>query len=293
MIRIALALGCLLLPIVPCFAQEGAKESKAAPVERHKNQVSDAAKAAFDRMDKVLYRPVAAGLKDLEGTLTMKMDMPGMEGMQGMPDMSCTYTVTFQAPSALKVQIAKGGEGPMAMMAGGMKRAAESLMRVSLGLHPTDEDEFDADAKSVDKKTSLTIVRYEKNVETSRQEMTLDDLGRIESVSTTMKGGADGRPAMGGPGGEQTAKTQYTWAKEGDRWIVEKLASSSGPMNFEIVPTFVDAGGFKLIQSFAMKGEGQMEMNFGFSFTDLTVNGKKIEAAGTPAAKPAASSKSK
>ena len=108
----------------PVRAQEGGGTAPAAPA-RHVNKVTDAARAAFDRMGKAMYSAVNAGLKDLTGTMEMKMEAAA-EGSRraGMPAMSLAYAVTFKAPGDLKVEARGDAGGPagMGMMSDGMKK---------------------------------------------------------------------------------------------------------------------------------------------------------------------------
>jgi len=287
--KLAFAVAALL-----ALAPAASAQDPPAPA-KHVNKVTDAARAAFERMDKATYSPVAAGLKDLSGTLEMKVEGAGMGARPGMPGLDISFLVAFKVPSDLKVESKGEAQGPGRMMGDGMKKMATTLLRTALGLtRPQDSEEYDADAVVEGSKTVVTIIRYENGAETNRSSMTLDDRGLIESMTSTSKakeaapmGGPPGGMAGGGrgprggpPGGDEGGAMKFTWKKEGDRWLLEKMASQRGPNTFEITPVYTDAGGFKILTSWKMGGEGMGGgMSFGFRFAELAVNGKKVEIA--------------
>jgi len=283
--RIAVALAAALALAPAASAQDAPPPTGPAAPAKHENKITDAAKAAFEKMEKAAYSAVAAGLKDLSGTVDMAIE-GGEAGakMQAMGGMNASFQVSWKAGEELKVEPKGEPQGPMKMMVGNMKNMAGSMLRMGLGLmKPAEGEEYDADAVVEGGKTVLTIIHYKNGAETSRAAMTLDDRGLIESVKATSKaaaGGAGGPPGgpgaghRGAPGGEEPA-IRYTWKKEGDRWLLEKMSAQAGPRSFEMTPVYTDAGGFKLLTSWSMGG-GMGGMTFGFRFTDLVVNGKPV-----------------
>lgn len=293
MTRTSVAALAAALVLAPAASAQDRPAPAAPAAAKHENKVSDAAKAAFERMEKAMYSAVAAGLKDLSGTVELKIE-GGEAGdkMAMMGGMNLAFQVAWKAGEDLKVESKGEAGGPMAMMGRGMKGMIAPLLKVSLGLmKPQEGEEFDADAVVEGGKTVLTMVRYKDGVETNRTAFTIDDRGLIESAKFTSKGGAaaGGPPGgrggrMGPPGGDDGAPMNFTWKKEGDRWLLEKMTTQLGPKTSEITPVYTDAGGFKILTSWKMGG-GEAGMSFGVKFTDLVVNGKPVSLASGDAGK--------
>lgn len=278
---LALSLAALLALAPASLAQEGApapkkEEAPAAPAaEKHVNKVSDAAKAAFEAAEKLLYSPVGLGLKELKGTIEMKMQMAGMEEeVEGMPQMGMSFTIEFKAPREMTVG-AKGGEmfGPGA--GENMARSVKSLVLNSMGvIVPAGDDEYDADIVTENGKKILILTSYEKNVKQGEMRMTIGDNGLPTTGDMTMIERMPGGRTM-----EQKGKMGWVFAKDGDLWRLEKqtieVPMAPAPMEYRI--EYSEAGGFKVPTKFLMDMGG---MAFGYRFTELTVNGKVVDLGG-------------
>src|SRR5690349_10137622 len=93
--KFRLAVSALLFAAAPALADDppaptapGGAAAPTAPAagEKHVNKITDAAKAAFEKMDKIANSPVRQGLKEAAGTISseMKMSMPGAPEMPSM-----------------------------------------------------------------------------------------------------------------------------------------------------------------------------------------------------------------
>jgi hypothetical protein len=259
----------------PPAAGEGDKPAvpavPAAPA-KHVNKVSAEAQAAYDNMKKVTYNPVALGLKDLKGTMVMKIEMAGQEGgegMEGMPEMTATFTIDFKAPRTLVVDGTT--DNPMLGQAvDQMKKQVQQLFLYGTGtMEPAPDAEYDAEVVTEKGAKVLVLKLYEKNESKGEMRMTLDANGLIGKGSMTQMD-----PNMGM---EQTIEMSYQFSKDGDMYRMEKVTISHPmlPEPMETVMSYTDVGTFKVLTS--IKSGGPMGMSFGFKYTDLTVNGKKVE----------------
>ncbi|MCK6480135.1 MAG: hypothetical protein HUU06_01620 [Planctomycetaceae bacterium] len=291
--RLSLTLAALLAVAPVSLAQEGAPKPEggapapAAPAApaKHVNVITDAAKAAFEAMEKIMYSPVVQGLKDLTGTIEMKMEMAGMEGqdMGGGMGMGMSFDVTFKAPKDIKVG-SKGGEmfGPQA---DGMKEGVKQIILNSLGIWvPVGDEEYDADLVTEEGKKVLVVTSYKDNKKQGVFRLTLAD--NYLPVAATATNEVEMMP--GTKPVEQTVKMKWQFAKDGDlhrleKWTVEVPMM---PTPIEYVLEYADAGGFKLPVKFVMDLSA-MGMTSGYRFTSLTVNGKAVELPGAKKAEPA------
>ena len=287
---LALAPAALPQDAPPPAAPPAAKPAdKPAAPARHENKVTAAAKAAFDAMQKLMASPVAKGLQNFTGTIEMKMEMGeggGGDEMGGMPAMGMSFSLVFKAPDDLKVT-GKGGEmfGPQGSE--GMTKGVRGLVLNTMGVYmPVGDDEFDADVVTEDGKKVIVLSTYEKGVPQGSVRIVLGDSGLPASGSIVTK------QEMMGKTVEQKAKISWVFAKDGDLYRMEKqiIETPMAPAPFEYRISYAEAGGFSMPTKFVMD-MGMMKM--GYRFTELTVNGKKVEIAPeakkpAPAATPAA-----
>ena len=248
--------------------------SAPAAAPRHQNRITPEAKAMFERMDRLLYSPVKAGIKDLSGTVVMKMDMGGGGGggRGGMPSMDMKFSVAFTAPATVKVEMTEAA-GFMRQAGEGMTKGMQAMMRHTLGIYrPADDEEYDAETREENGKQVLVLTSYEKAAPVSTTVFTLDDKDLIESGAHTSK-----VPGPTGKVAESKATTRYTWARSGDLYMVEKIAmtSSEAPAPFEYVLAYADVSGAKVAVAWEMRMKG-MPAPMAYRFTDLTVNGKAV-----------------
>lgn len=258
-------------PEPPAPAAPAPAPAPAAPA-KHENRISAEARALFDAYEKTAYSPVALGLKELKGTMVMKMEMPGMEGMEGMegmPDMSVRFGIDFKAPKTVSIDV-KTDNPMLAGNADQMKQGVRSLLLNSMGiLEPSDDQEFDADVAVEAGAKTLVLKLYNRNKPMGDLRLTLDagglpTKGKMTAVDPDM-------------GMEQTIDIAFQYAKDGDRYRLEKqtITLSMMPEPMEYALTYAPAGDFKVVSSMNMKGP--MGMNFAYRFTELSVNGKKVE----------------
>jgi hypothetical protein len=298
-----LAVAALLLAAAPAVAaQEGPppappKDAPAAPaspaeekkVERHENKISAEAKALFEKMGKLLYSAAENGLKEFSGTLRMEMTVEAAEGGDGamamMPPMGLEWTASFQAPRT--VSVAPKGEAspflpPDARKS--MAQMARAMLHHMLGfLAPGGDDEFDAEVRSADGKTTLVVTSYEKGVKVGVTDFAISEIGLPSSFSSelTMAAGA-------GPMDRARQEGKFVFEKEGEKYRFLGMDMSS-PQEIEMRATWSEVAGFKLVTRWSAKVKtGMGKMLCGYAFSDLTVNGKKVDLPGSGAAKPAA-----
>jgi len=270
-----------------------AEAKPATKVERHVNKITAEAKALFEKFDKLVYSPIRAGLKDLSGTVKMEMDFgEGMEEMAAMGGGDLAFSVTFKAPAEVSVAPAGEKEGeagrnsPMRMMKEGMTQSVRGSVRTMLGLvRPSDEDEYDVEVKTEEGRSVLYYTYFLKGVETSHSAMVLGTNGLPESATVTPKRD----PASRRPDGKSSIK--FTWAKEGELYRAEKMRveEPGAPGAMESTFSYADTGGFKVAYQWKMTIAGS-PMSCGFRFTDIVVNGKKVDLP-KPAAEKAAAPK--
>lgn len=241
---------------------------------KHENKVSDTAKAAWEAMEKMTYNPVALGLKDLQGRLVLKVEVPGMDESTGAPPMSVEFAISFTAPDKVTVDASTDNE-MLAMQLDSMKREVKQLVSLSMGDARSGRDEYDADLEEKDGTKTLVLKYYEKNVPSGESRLTLDDRGLptkgvVKAVDPNM-------------GMEVSVDISFQYATDGDRFRLEKMNVQNpmmpGPM--EMTFSYADVGGFKVLTAIDGKME-VMGMSTRFRYTELTVNGKKVEL---PAAK--------
>ncbi len=240
----------------PAPAQGGAA---ATGLPRHENKVSPEAKAAFEKMAKAMYSPVAKGLKELSGTLLVPAGPAG----------DIALKVSFKAPDSLHVEA--DAQSPMGAIA---SQACESLLRLSLGMpRPSDEAEYDAEVATKDGKQVLTITRYRNGAESGRTEMTLGDDGLVAETTT--------RAEVQTPGSRRTVSRSsvFTWGKVGDLSRLEKLEEKRGAMQDRVVQTlhYTDVDGISLLTSWKTEFEGMAMPAREVRYSELTVNGKKVD----------------
>lgn len=279
--RVALVAFAAIL-VAPAAAAEEAPPPKPEAPARHENKVTSEAKAAFEAWQKLLYRPTDHGLKELAGTVEMRHEMAGMEGMggtgAGMPDMTLRFAVSFRAPATMEV--AAKGNSPMfpPQAAEGMGRSLKSLLLNALGVFAPEGDdaEYDAEVAAEEGRKVLVVTTYEKGARQGAVRFTLDDRGLAASGAAVF--------TEKGPGGSATevrARLGFEYAKEGDRFLLvkKKVEISIAPAPFEYAVEYADAGGFRIP---VKTTTGMQGMNMVYRFADLTVNGKKVDL---PAAK--------
>jgi hypothetical protein len=282
----------------PAAAQDAPKPADPPAKEeapaRHVNKVTDAAKAALDKLASLLYSPLKGGLKDLSGAVKMEVEAAGGERAGAMGKLDLTFAVSFKAPADLKVEwkdapvAGEGDEGKGAEMrisltrriAESMNLAVTRLLRSTvMGFVPAGDSEFDADLRVENGVSTLVITTYLKGAEVSREEITLDANGIPTLAVSTAKDGA--RPR--GADGKSTVK--FSYAKEGDLFRLEKMTMDGprGPMEANLA--YADAGNFKVVKSWEMAPAGGA-MKFAFRFSEMIANGKPVDLGAKPEPKP-------
>jgi len=280
-----LAAAVLAAALVPAaLAQEGGSvppggppapppEKPAAPKApekpaKHENKISDAAKAAWAAMEKSIYSPVALGLKELKGKISMTP--PGMDPSMGG---SLDFQVAFEAPSKVTVEVATQ-DPMMAMQAQQMKPQIQQVLSLGAGIFMPGTEEYDADLEEKDGVKTLVVKIYEG--EQRRGEMRLG----LDAKGVPSKGNM--KVTDPNSGMELEMGLEFQFAADGDKVRLEKHRLQHpmfGPV--ETTFTYVDAGGFKVLCGFETNIE-TMGMKMPARFTEMTVNGKKVEL---PAAK--------
>lgn len=285
--HLAWSLAACLALAPAAAAQEGAPpagEKPAAPA-RHVNRITDAAKGAFEAMERLMSSPLAQGLKDFQGTIEMATEFGKDSGMGEMPSMGMSFDVSFKMPRELQIA-AKGGEKYAMFGPGfldGMKDSVRSVVLRGIGVYlPLDQDEYDADLVTEEGKKVLVLTYYSAGEPKRTIRMVLADNGlpSIGTMSTFENG-------PGGAATEQKWRTSWVFAKDGEKFRLEKqVMETDTPMKLriELQVSYADAGGFQMPIRF-VTDMGMMKS--GFRFSDLTVNGKKVDV-GAPPAKPAA-----
>ncbi len=269
------------MPPAPAAAPARPDEKPAAPAKpaKHENKVTPAAKAFFDGMAAKAYNPVALGLKELKGTMEMNMQMPGMEdmeemeGMEGMPKMTVVFAIDFKAPKTIAVEAST--ENPMLMQAAEqLKQQVKQLFLYGMGtMEPDSSSEYDADVvveKLEGKESKVLLIKvFEKNEPKGEMRMSVDANGLPAKSVVTM---VDENSGM-----EQTMDMTFEFAKDGEayRLVKQIITHPMLPEPMETAMTYSEAGGFKVATG--IHSSGPMGMTFGFAYTDLTVNGKKVE----------------
>jgi hypothetical protein len=262
-------------PAPPAPAAPTAPAPADAAPKHTANKVSDAAKAALDKIAALTNTPVAKGMKEAAGTIDFEM--------MGQP---LSMSFTFKAPSEIHVEPSEEMKAmPFAKaMTGGAARTLRS------GFGVIHNDEYDADVAKKDGADVLTIVNYKDGVEEYTSELTLDANGLPAKLETSMKG--------------QTGKSegQMTWSKAGDAWRLDKLETTLGARpgggggrqgggmgggggagggKIVISLNYTDAGKFAIVTSWSTEVQA-MGMVYDSRITDLVVDGKKIDTAAKP-----------
>jgi hypothetical protein len=260
-------------PAAPAAPAKG-EEAPAKPA-KHENKVTPEAKAAWEAMGKVLYNPVALGLKELKGKMVMKMemagmeDMGGMEGMEGMPEMKMDVSIDFKAPKT--VEIAVTTDNPMLQQAvGQIQQQVRSQFLASCGImEPPAEQEFDASLETKEGAKVLVVKFYEKNEPQGEMRMNLDAAGLFSKGTLTQ---TDANTGM-----EMSMDITYKYLKDGEAHRMDRMeiVHPMFPEPMETVMQYHDTGEFKVMTG--MRTKGPMGMNFLFGYSELTVNGKKID----------------
>ncbi len=256
---------------VPAPGAPAAPAKPAVPA-KHENKVSPEAQSAYEGMRKVTYNPVALGLKDLKGTMEMKIEMPGQEGnegMEGMPEMKVTFAIDFKAPKTINVEAST--DNPMLMQAADqMKQQVQQFVLNSTGtMEPGSGAEYDADLVTEKGAKVLVLKLFDKNEAKGTLRMTLDANGLPGKGVLTQED-----PNMGG---EMSINIDFQFGKEGDLYRMDRMVIThpSLPDPMEMVMLYSEAGGFKILTG--VKSGGPMGMSFTYAYTDLTVNGKKVD----------------
>ena len=273
------------LPPAPPPAAPAAPAPAPAPAApaKHENKITDAAKAAFDAMSKQLYNPVELGLKELQGKMKMVMQLPGMDESSGMPPMVVDFAIAFKAPEDLTVT--SSTDNPMlAQAADQLQDQVKHVFKLGVGSAKFGPEEFDADLVEKDGAKVLVLKIFVKEEAKGEMRITLDANGL--PTKGVMK---QNDPNMG----EVSIEIGFNFVKEGEKYRLEKqvVQHPMMPEPLSTVLTFQEAGGFKVPS--AIDTTGGMGMTFTFRYTELTVNGKKVElpaekAPEKPAEKPAA-----
>ena len=274
------------VPPAPPPAAPAAPAPAPAVPAKHENKLTDAAKAAFDAMAKQLYNPVELGLKELQGKMKMNMQMPGMDESSGMPPMVVDFAIAFKAPEDLTVTAST--DNPMlAQAADQLQEQVKHVFKLGVGSAKFGPEEFDADVVEKDGAKTLVLKIFARNEPKGEMRLTLDANGL--PTKGVMK---QEDPNMG----EVSIEIGFTFVKEGEKYRLEKqvVQHPMMPEPLATVVTFQEAGGFKVPS--AIDTTGGMGMTFTFRYTELTVNGKKLELpaekapekpAGTPTTPPA------
>lgn len=245
-------------------------EKPAAPA-KHVNKVTDAAKAALEVIRKGCYDPVTAGLKEYKGKLVLKIEMEGMEEMEGM-DFRVDFAVDFKAPSTLGIEATT--DNPMLeAQVPQIKTLVERFARFSRGdFSPASDTEHDMDVAVEGDKKFLVIQTYEENTSRGALKLALGANGLPgKGVMTVMD------PNMGI---SQDVSVECRFAKEGELSRIEKFVidQGNGEDALEFSLAYVDAGGVKVMSGISATiqtpmGPGAMD----FRYETLSVNGKAVE----------------
>ena len=260
-------------PPAPPKAEEapaaGPPAAPAAPA-RHENKITDEAKAAIAAYEKVVYSPVALGLKEMKGSLLMKVIMPGMEDaepMEGMPDTSVRFGITFTAPKTVAIEAST--DNPMLMQAiGQMKQGVQQMVMSGMGILDPQEAEFDMSLATEGGAKVLVISTYEKGAVQGEMRLTLDAVGL---PSKGCMKATDPNTGM-----EQTIDMTFTYVKDGERHRLDKqtVTIPMFPDPLESNFTYAESEGIKVLSGIHMKGP--MGMTFSYKYTELSINGKKV-----------------
>jgi hypothetical protein len=239
-------------------------------------------KAAIEKMEKIANNPVAQGLKDASGKISF--DMMGT---------ALSLNFTFKAPGDVRVAPDEDADPATKQMTAMFARGMQRSLKPMLGIFH--DDEYDASLATVDGKQVLSVVAYKDNEEQARSEFTLDANGLIA------KGASKTQVQMGPQKREVQSEAEFTWTKVGDLYRLEKIESSQpgggrggqgggmggqgggmggqgGMGGGKIVITFT----YTEVEKFAIATAWKTELPGGMAIesklTDLTVNGKKVEA---------------
>jgi hypothetical protein len=197
----------------------------------------------------------------------MVMQMPGMDESSGMPPMVVDFSIAFKAPEDLNV-IASTDNPMLAQAADQLQEQVKHVFKLGVGSAKFGPEEFDADLVEKDGAKSLVLKIFAKNEPKGEMVLSLDANGL--PTKGVMK---QEDPNMG----EVSIEIGFTFVKEGEKYRLEKqvVQHPMMPEPLSTVVTFQEAGGFKVPS--AIDTTGGMGMTFTFRYTELTVNGKKVE----------------
>lgn len=229
-----------------------AEEKPAAPA-KHVNKVSEAAKAAWEGFRKSLHTAESSGIKEFKGRFELVAEAQGI---------NLPFAIEFTAPETLKIEL-KSDDPQFEMFKDMIVGQVSVVLRLGLSmLEPKPDGEFDADVVVEKDVKTLVLKTFNKNEQAGEFRFTL---------------GTDGLPSKGVQtstdpmsGMEQEIEFAFGFQKDGERSRLVKLSVNSMMGNQELKIDHVDAGGFKVLRS--IKSDDSS-----ITFTELTVNGKKVE----------------
>jgi hypothetical protein len=214
------------------------------------------AKAALDKMDKLLDRAADKGLKELQATFTNG-------DTHGSPT---TVKLTFTAPATFKPDAPVGRDKGFGYQVVGTVRAAMN------GMWPHDGETGDVELTKKNGNDVLVILWRGKDGATTQTEHTLGASGLPASTAMIMHWTASGVER------ERTFGSKYTWEKAGDKYRLSKHEATFGDgMGSSIVTiTYTVFNGMTIPTSWTTEvpevgGHSETRM------TELSINGKSIE----------------
>ena len=251
-------------PKPPAPAEPTAPAPAAPAAGKHENKVADAAKAAFDKIEKTANCPVALGLKAASGKITTG----------GMAGQTVAMKFTFAAPSAVHVELEPDAEDQMATFGKHMTGPTELTLRRAMGLiRPAEGGEFDADVTKKDGKEVLVVTTFKDGAEQDRAEYGLDANGLPATLASRTQIDMRGQKV------EVKGDTVFTWTKAGDHFRLEKAETTRsggrGAGQKQTVSfSYVEVGKFAFPASWKSQMTG---MTFESRFEDLVIDGAKVE----------------
>ncbi len=246
--------GAALLAVIA--ASSAAQDQKPpvappAPARAAESSVTPEAKAALAKMNAAIDRPVAKGLRSMTGIV----EVTSANG-------PVTVDVSFAAPATFKAEASGRKEG----LALGMLKAAMN------GVGPADDEPIDVETTRKDGHDILVLTSHGTAGWSSRSEYTLDADGLPVSGLHTRT------HVVGGVERVDNSTVSFVWSKIGETHRLAKMEMTIGATTtMSTTLAYEEFDGIPIATSWKTEVVAGQRQAFDYRFTELTLNGKKVE----------------
>jgi hypothetical protein len=218
---------------------------------RHVNKVTDAAKAAFEKIAKAAGNPFGRGMKAATGVLTATTK-----------GAATSMRFTLETPASIRVEADPKAKGDAAAATA---RSAETVLRMACGVfEPAENAEFDADVVKVDGRDVLQITSFDNQTETSRTLIAVDGNGLV--MSSSLHQSVQKRDVK--------TDSAFAWSKSGDAWKLDRVTTGAGAARTTTRIVYAEEAGRVLPVAWRSEtAAGAIEVRM----TELVVDGTKAD----------------